>query len=895
MAIVLGNRAKMSTSTTGTGTITLGSAVSGFQTFAAAGITNGQTVRYTIEEGIAFEIGTGVYTSSGTTLTRNVTESSNSDNALNLSGSAEVFITAAAADIFVNDGATSLTTTGVGTFASLDISGDIDVDGTTNLDVVDIDGAVNMATTALITGVLTTTAATVFNGGFASNADSLVGTDKKIKFRDAAIYINSSADGQLDIVADTEVQIAATTIDINGAINASGEIIAASLDISGDIDVDGTTNLDAVDIDGAVQIDSTLSVGVDDTGYDVKFFGDTASAYMQWDASADDLILGGAAGLIVPEGKTTIGSTPMTSTAAELNLLDAMPRGSILYGNSSAASARLTKGASGTVLTAGSNDISWAAPATLGEATFTASGSGSPAITAGDLVKINADGTVSSNVTPIAGPVSSLESGTKLSGIGACYDSDTDRVVIAYRISSDQEIKIVVGTVNSTTNAITLGTPVSIGTKANTSNAKNVRMVYDPSNQRAVIIYVSSYDFFASVVTVTGGTTNSVSVGTATRIINGAGTSDADYLEGYYEAMFCPTANKIVAVFVDIDGDVRTNVIIPDTSDDTITAGTEVQLGGVGNANGVDLAYDEANNIVAYSYASSGADARFNVATVNSDNTLTVATEIEFVGGNFFDTDITYDPTADCFYILYLSVGIDSDTAVMVNVASDRTMTQIGASMDIPPNLQIEDVDERFHARTSTVYVPTRKEHITFIDSSFYKTTLFSSGGIASASASNLRGSSGFSWVVGTDEIGTAELRRFQWGGKVVLSNDRILVASCTQNAGNNNVGSALIIDDPYRTFIGLAANSIFNTATGQITIPGGVNTRQSGLTAGQQFIIPDSASDITELGTAIGQTASGSSLPISYSISAIATSSTDVFVKDLNQPVIIEYSIKFT
>ena len=714
-------------------------------------------------------------------------------------------------------------------------------------------------------------------------------------FNDSSQFIQGSSATVLTIAATDEIDLTATTIDINGAINASGEIIAASLDISGDIDVDGTTNLDAVDIDGAVQIDSTLSVGVDDTGYDVKFFGDTASAYMQWDASADDLILGGAAGLIVPEGKTTIGSTPMTSTAAELNLLDAMPRGSILYGNSSAASARLTKGASGTVLTAGSNDISWAAPAAVGEATFTASGSGSPAITAGDLVKINADGTVSSNVTPISGPASSLESGTALSGIGACYDSDTDRVVIAYRISSGQEIKIVVGEVNSTTNAITLGTPVSISTQVNAGVAKNVRMVYDPSNERAVIIYAASYDFFASVVTVTGGTTNSVSVGTATKLITGTSSSDADYREGYYEAMFCPTANKIVAVFVDTDGDVRTNVIIPDTSDDTITAGTEVQLGGAAQANGVDLAYDEANNIVAYSYCSSGSDARFNVATVNSDNTLTVATEIEFTAGTFFDTDITYDPTADCFYILYLSSGITSDTAVMVHVASDRTMTQTGASMDIPPNLQIANVDERFHARTSTVYVPTRKEHITFIDSSFYKTTVFSSGGIASASASNLRGSSGFSWVVGTDLVGGSDTRRFQWGGKVVLSNDRILVASCTQNDGNEDAGSALIIDDPYRTFIGLAANSIFNTATGQITIPGGINTRQSSLTAGQQFIIPDSASDITELNTAIGQTASGSSLPISYSISAVATSSTAVFVKELNQPVIIEYSVKFT
>ena len=142
----------------------------------------------------------------------------------------------------------------------IDLEGSIDVNGTANLDIVDIDGAVDMATTALVTGVLTTTAATVFNGGFASNADSTMGTDKKIQFRDAAIHISSSADGQLDLVADTEIQIAATTIDINGAINASGEIIAASLDISGDIDVDGTTNLDVVDIDGAVDMASTLNV-----------------------------------------------------------------------------------------------------------------------------------------------------------------------------------------------------------------------------------------------------------------------------------------------------------------------------------------------------------------------------------------------------------------------------------------------------------------------------------------------------------------------------------------------------------------------------------------------------------------------------------------------------------
>jgi len=98
--VKLVNRAKMTTATTGTGTITLGSAVDGFQTFAAAGVSNGETVRYCIEDGTSnFELGSGVFTASGTTLTRVVSESSNSNNAINLSGDAIVFITAIAADI----------------------------------------------------------------------------------------------------------------------------------------------------------------------------------------------------------------------------------------------------------------------------------------------------------------------------------------------------------------------------------------------------------------------------------------------------------------------------------------------------------------------------------------------------------------------------------------------------------------------------------------------------------------------------------------------------------------------------------------------------------------------------------------------------------------------------
>lgn len=111
--VTLANRVKMTTATVGTGTLTLGSAVEGFQSFADGGISDGDRVRYTIEDtGNAWEIGEGVYTASGTTLTREVSESSNGGSAINLSGQASIFLTVTAEDlIYANETTTTFTAT----------------------------------------------------------------------------------------------------------------------------------------------------------------------------------------------------------------------------------------------------------------------------------------------------------------------------------------------------------------------------------------------------------------------------------------------------------------------------------------------------------------------------------------------------------------------------------------------------------------------------------------------------------------------------------------------------------------------------------------------------------------------------------------------------------------
>ena len=144
---------------------------------------------------------------------------------------------------------------------------------------------------------------------FKFSDDILINSTEKVQFRDTGLYIYSSADGQLDLVADTEIQIAATTIDINGNVDISGNLVVAgttiaggeiavldgvtagtvtaskalvvdsnkdiaslrnitltgeldagSLDVSGDADIDGTLEADAITIAGV-----TLSETIADT------------------------------------------------------------------------------------------------------------------------------------------------------------------------------------------------------------------------------------------------------------------------------------------------------------------------------------------------------------------------------------------------------------------------------------------------------------------------------------------------------------------------------------------------------------------------------------------------------------------------------------------------------
>ena len=141
-----------------------------------------------------------------------------------------------------SNGQITLTQTLIGT--ALDISGDIDVDGTTNLDVVDIDGAVDMATTLTLAG-------------------------------------NADFNGDLDVDGTTNLDV----VDIDGAVDMATTLaVAGNVDFNGDLDVDGTANLDNTDIDGTL---NTSGVVTSQTSANISQVAITSSSNATaWDAAA---------------------------------------------------------------------------------------------------------------------------------------------------------------------------------------------------------------------------------------------------------------------------------------------------------------------------------------------------------------------------------------------------------------------------------------------------------------------------------------------------------------------------------------------------------------------------------------------------------------------------------
>ena len=170
-------------------------------------------------------------------------------------------------------GIRNFTITGELDAATLDISGDADIDGTLETDALSINGTA-VSSTAAELNILDGATVVVGEINYLDLGSTAVGTAIASK----AVVLDSNKDytgirnftitgeldvGSLDISGDADID--GTTnldvVDIDGAVDmASTLTLAGNADFNGDLDVDGTTNLDVVDIDGAVDMASTLTI-----------------------------------------------------------------------------------------------------------------------------------------------------------------------------------------------------------------------------------------------------------------------------------------------------------------------------------------------------------------------------------------------------------------------------------------------------------------------------------------------------------------------------------------------------------------------------------------------------------------------------------------------------------
>ena len=343
MALVLKDRVKQTTTTTGTGSIVLNGTVSGFQTFAAA-LTDGDTTYYSIFEPSTneWEVGLGTWTEGTTTLARTtVLESSNSGSAVNLTAQAEVFITQPSEKaVYLNssnvaelgDGLKVDSSSGSITITAEDGSGNIDVnlprDNISPLSTITVtvsnpgsgnkyylDGALQQ--TAILKPSVTyrfdqsdssnsghplrfsTTSDGTHGGGSefttgvtTSGSPGSAGAYTEVRFEQdvaAKLYYYCSVHSGMGGAAETK-SISTTGGTFTGAVTGTDLTLSGDLTVNGTTTTVNTTNM--VVSDALIELaNGTTGTPANDAGLVIER-GDSNNAFIGFDESADKFIVG---------------------------------------------------------------------------------------------------------------------------------------------------------------------------------------------------------------------------------------------------------------------------------------------------------------------------------------------------------------------------------------------------------------------------------------------------------------------------------------------------------------------------------------------------------------------------------------------------------------------------
>ena len=458
-----------------------------------------------------------------------------------------------------------------------------------------------------------------------------------------------------------------------------------------------------------------------------------------------------------------------------------------------------------------------------GVANFVASGT----IPNGSTVVINSDGTVGI-VTVTASSTIGLGSSTVYESASAgnnsaTFDSTNNKVVVAYSDGGNSNHgTAVVGTVSGT--SISFGTPV-VFSAAN--SAENISAVYDSSNEKVVIAFRN--DGNSNYGTAIVGTVSGTSISFGSAVVY---ESSASY---NVSATFDSNSNKVV-----IAGRISSagKAIVGTVSGTSISFGSMTEFYS-GSAEEITTTFDSNSNkvIIAYRDGSDSDKGKAIVGTV-SGTSISFGSAAEFQSSSTANIKATFDSSNNKVVFAYNSAG---GKAIVGTVSG--TSISFGSAVEFAAN-------------------PNNYNGITF-DSTYNKAV------IVFSDANDLNYGKIISGTVSGTSISFGSAVAFN--SSYALNNDVVFDSSnkklviVTRDNGNSNYGTAYIARNDStnlttENYIGIAAETISDGATGSITIVSGINAGQTGLVTGRTHYVQETGG--------IGLTASSPSVVAGTSIS---------------------------
>jgi hypothetical protein len=472
------------------------------------------------------------------------------------------------------------------------------------------------------------------------------------------------------------------------------------------------------------------------------------------------------------------------------------------------------------------------------QVSFTASGS----VSAGKPVNLNSNGTVSEISGTSVGSFTAFSTTSGLDGYpAAAYDANAGKIVQMWRDSALSYVgRASVGTVS--------GTSISYGTAATFSGSnrleQNMNCIYDPDSQKVIFVYSDIDNSFypTAVVGTVSGT--SISFGTPVVIESNAATWSTNTRRP--ALTYDTNSNKVVLIYYNNSG--QGSAIVGTVSGTSTSWGSRTNFFTAPIAS-ISATFDSSTNKVICAHADAGSNLGYVWRGTVSGTSITMADQTQFLSALPRWTDIQYVSSLQKSILVYCDNGNSSrGTAVILDTSSG---VSVGTSSAYASAGTSEYNEVVFDTNTSKAIITYRdsgnSDKGTVVEATISGNTVsFTSPVVWSPSAA-------------VDEPFS------------VYDSTNSLVYVCFNDANNSSRGSgALITPGTFSAsaFLGIADAAISDTASGNITIKGGVASNGlSSLTVGSTYYVQsDGTLSTTSSSVTAGKALSATSINLDYS-----------------------------